>query len=74
MIVKVQISLHTDQPERQVLIEDQARDFVQVLPLSKCPGLELAMADTRPTWRAFFNAKIIGGEIQLDERLPEQGW
>lgn len=74
MIVKVQISLYTEEAERQVLIQDENDDFVQILPLSKCPGLELAMADTRPTWRAFFDAKVVGGEIVLGARLPEQGW
>lgn len=74
MIVKVQISLYTSESERQVLVMDEPRDTVIVLPLSTCIGLEAAMQDTAPVWRAFFEAEIIGGLLSLGRRMPEQDW
>lgn len=74
MIVKVQISLNTNMPERQVLVYDEARDYFTVLPLSACPGLEAVMLDTAPTWRAFFDAEIVDDKLSLGQRRPDQDW
>jgi hypothetical protein len=74
MIVKVQISLYTDKYEPQVMIYDRRRNHFEILPLSKCPGLEAAMADAGPDRRAFFKAKVIESKIHLEERVPEQEW
>jgi hypothetical protein len=74
MIVKVQISLNTTEEEPQVMIYDQKRAFYSVLPLSKCPGLEDAMADAGSARRAYFKAKLVDGQIHLDDRMPEQDW
>jgi hypothetical protein len=74
MIVKVQISLDTTEAEPQVMIYDELREFFEILPLSKCPGLEDAMADAGPTRRAYFRAKVVNKKIQLDNRAPEQEW
>ena len=74
MIVKVQISLETTQAEPQVMIYDEPREFFEILPLSKCPGLEEAMVDAGPARRAYFRAKVAKGKIQLDSRAPEQEW
>lgn len=73
VIVKVQISLNTTEPERQVLINNEDRSLLVILPLSACPGLEDQMADL-PLPRAFFEAEIVGDKVHLGERLEEQGW
>jgi hypothetical protein len=74
MIVKVQISLSTSASEPQVMIYDEPREVFEILPLSKCPGLEAAMADAGPLRRAYFKARIVHSKVQLDERVPEQDW
>lgn len=74
MIVKVQISLDTTHKEPQVMIYDQRRKFFEILPLSKCPGLEDTMVDAGPLRRAYFRAKVVDSKIRLDERAPEQDW
>jgi hypothetical protein len=74
MIVKVQISHHTTEAEPQVLIMDEPRDFFAILSLSACPGLEDAMTDAGPLQRAFFEAEVVNGKVQLGRALPEQGW
>jgi hypothetical protein len=73
-IVKVQISLSTTHNEPQVMIYDEPREIFEILPLSKCPGLEDAMADAGPLKRAYFRARIQNGKVQLDQRMPEQDW
>lgn len=73
-IVKVQISLETTHSEPQVMIYDEHREVFEILPLSKCPGLEDAMADAGPAKRAYFRARIVNGKVQLDQRMPEQDW
>lgn len=74
MIVKVQISINTNEAERQVLVYDEPREYVAKLPLSVCPGLEAAMLDTAPMWRAFYEAEIVNDKLSIGQRLPEQGW
>lgn len=74
MIVKVQISLHTTADEPQVLITDKPRKLFTILPLSAYPGLEDAMVDAGSSKRAFFEAKIVDGKVQIGDPLPEQGW
>lgn len=74
MIVKIQISLNTNAAERQVLVYDESREYFAKLPLSACPGLEVAMLDTAPAWRAFYDAEIVNDKLSIGRRLPEQGW
>ena len=74
MIVKVQISLETTEPEKQVMIYDEPREFFEILPISKCPGLEGTMADAGPLQRAYFFARVRNGKIELQNRAPEQDW
>lgn len=73
-IVKVQISLDTTEKEPQVMIYDQHREVFEILPLSKCPGLEDAMADAGPLRRAYFRARIVNDKVHLVDRVPEQSW
>jgi len=73
-IVKVQISITTTQSEPQVMIYDEPRDIFEILPLSKCPGLEEAMADAGPLRRAYFKARVVHSKVRLEERVPEQDW
>ena len=73
-IVKVQISIETTHKEPQVMIYDEPRDIFEILPLSKCPGLEDAMTDAGPLKRAYFRARILHGKVHLEHRAPEQDW
>lgn len=74
MIVKVQISLETTQPEPQVLIYNQDRSVLEILPLSKCIDLEEMMADAGPLKRAYFEARIHDGKIMLGDRVDDPDW
>jgi hypothetical protein len=56
------------------MIYDEPREVFEILPLSKCPGLEDAMADAGPARRAYFRARVLNGKVHLDERMPEQSW
>lgn len=74
MIVKVQISLETTQPEPQVLIYNQDRSVMEILPLSKCPDLEAMMTDAGPLRRAYFHARIRDGSLLLGDRVDDPDW
>jgi hypothetical protein len=69
MIVKVQISIHFPVNEKRALIYDEDRTFAHE-----------ARADTeilklmRKRKKAFFNARIEGGEVQLFDEAPWQDW
>ena len=70
MIVKVQISLDTSLPKKQVLVYNEDRSIEWH---AEAPKEILEVMDSRP--KAFFKAHLDKDKkIVIDEEVPEQTW
>lgn len=69
IIVKVQLSLYTSEPVRQVVVynEDRSIEFMM-----DAPADVLELMGDRP--KAFFYATLKDGTMGLDEEAPWQEW
>ncbi len=76
IVIKVQLSQLTTEPDSQVLIYDESKAFVYEGPVSNFVGLAEAIGSSG---KAYFEADIV--HVTLDEieivfgkKLPEQDW
>jgi len=71
-IVKVQISLHTNEEEPQFLIYNEPRSIEVQFPESAVPHMRDALGGrTKGYFRAYLDAR---GKLQLVENAPDQSW
>lgn len=69
MIVKVQLSLMTSEAEQQMLVYNKDRTIWWEGPATAI--VRLAMQGDA---KAFFEAELVGTEVQIGERVKDPGW
>ena len=76
MIVKVQISLHTDEPVLQVLVYDRSRKYSVMVPLTEELSKTLLRGEklTLVNAKQFWEAHLEDTEIVLDRRVKDKNW
>lgn len=74
MIVKVQLPLHTTEPEPLALVYNRERTLLVQVPV--IGGLVDAMrgTDGRVRPKAFFEATVIHDSVNIEHEVEDPGW